>query len=67
MESLLAPTIDQYFSKELYPPESCILQVVGQQVTPNPNGDGRYQMLLALSDGRFSYRGFIAIGTPPGK
>ena len=67
MESLLEPTIEDFFSELQFPEESCILQVVQQHF--RQQSDGRYRMFLTLSDGRFSFKGFIitSVSPPPGE
>ena len=66
MESLLEPTIETFFAKLLFPPSSCILQVVGQLPQQPPYEDGTNFMLLNLSDGRHHFCGFCTTGKIPG-
>ena len=67
MESLLKPVILDYFSRFRFPPESAILQVVGERTLPNPNGDiTRTAIQFALSDGHYWFTEVLARGTPPG-
>ena len=53
MEGLLLPTIKDFFSELQFPQESCILQVIKQDLDSK---DGYHKMLLSLSDGKFSFQ-----------
>ena len=67
METLLKPVILEYFSRFQFPPESAILQVVGERSLPHPSGDiNRTALKFALSDGQHWFKEFFARGSPPG-
>ena len=68
MKSLLTPVINNCFSMYQFPHESSILQVLNEVYVMDTGIDGEGPfMQLILSDGNYSFCGFIAQGTLPGK